>query len=249
MTTIRWLGQAGFEIIASTGESCLIDPYLSDWCAQVLAESAACRRSRSIRAATRPTLVVFSHWHDDHLDPYAIPIIARSSPGTVFVGPPSCALRCIGWGIGPSRVVALDRGKSAQIGPFTITAGFARHEVPGMLAEDAISIAIDVGERRIFHSGDTEYDARQKAIRASGDIDVGLFVINGTGGNMNAREAAFLAAELGVGVAIPMHYGMWRTEKYGTGATLDPLEFARHFETATGRKAVVLKHGETFAVR
>jgi hypothetical protein len=61
---------------------------------------------------------------------------------------------------------------------------------------------------------------------------VGLFVINGTGSNMNLREAAFLAAELDVGVAIPMHYGMWQREKYGLEATLDPDEFVRRFQNA-----------------
>lgn len=247
MTTIRWLGQAGFEIVAPGGGSCLIDPYLSDWCRQY-SQNPRVPPIAIAPESVRATLVVTSHWHDDHLDPHSIPIIARSSPECIFVGPPSCTLRCVGWGIDPGRVAPLDRGESLEIGEFTVTAGFARHEVPGMLAEDAISIAVDVGGRRIFHSGDTEYDSRQKAIRASGDIDVGLFVINGTGGNMNAREAAFLAAELDVRVAIPMHYGMWRTEKYGAGATLDPAEFARGFEAMTGRPGVVLKHGETFAV-
>jgi L-ascorbate metabolism protein UlaG (beta-lactamase superfamily) len=117
-----------------------------------------------------------------------------------------------------------------------------------MLAEDAISIAIEVAGRRIFHSGDTEYDARVKALGAGRRIDIGLFVINGTGGNMNAREAAFLAAEMGVETAIPMHYGMWRPEKYGEEATLDPSEFADCFTAATGRRAVILEHGKRIAI-
>jgi L-ascorbate 6-phosphate lactonase len=113
-----------------------------------------------------------------------------------------------------------------------------------MLVEDAISVTVEVAGRRIYHSGDTEYDSRIYAIRDRGPIDVGLFVINGTGGNMNSREAAFLAAELGVGTAIPMHYGMWRPEKYGPGATLDPHEFAHRFQALTGRPGLVLEHGK-----
>jgi L-ascorbate 6-phosphate lactonase len=247
VTTIRWLGQSGFEIVAPGGASCLTDPYLSDWCAKFSSNPRVPPVVLDPSEA-RPAVVVTSHWHDDHLDPYSIPIIAKSSPETVFVGPPSCAVRCVWWGIEEGRVIALDRGESCTVGPFRVTAGFARHDVPGMLAEDAISTAIEVAGRRIFHSGDTEYDSRIRPVRELGPIDVGLFVINGTGGNMNAREAAFLAAELDVGVAIPMHYGMWRTEKYGAGATLDPEEFARRFEAATGRPGVVLKHGETFAI-
>ena len=112
----------------------------------------------------------------------------------------------------------------------------------------AISVTVEVAGRRIYHSGDTEYDSRAYAVRARGPIDVGLFVINGTGGNMNLREAAFLAAELGVGVAIPMHYGMWRPEKYGPGATLDPDEFARRFQALSGRPGRVLEHGKPIAL-
>ncbi len=247
MTTLRWLGQSGFEIVEPGGVSCLTDPYLSDWCARFSSNPRVPPVALD-PAEARPALVVTSHWHDDHLDPEAIPIIARSSPETVFAGPPSCAIRCLWWGIEPHRVIALDRGQSCTVGPFRVTAGFARHDVAGMLAEDAISMAIEVAGKRIFHSGDTEYDLRIMPMRDHGPFDIGLFVINGTGGNMNAREAAFLAAELDVGLAVPMHYGMWRTEKYGEGATLDPHDFARRFEVATGRKGIVFEHGETFAI-
>lgn len=241
--TLRWLGQAGFEIVAPDGGSCLIDPYLSDWCARFSSNPRVPPIALD-PAKVRATVIVTSHWHDDHLDPEAIPIIARSSPETVFVGPRSSAVRYRWWGIPDERVVALRRGESVAVGAFSITAGFARHEVPGMLAEDAISVTVEMAGRRLFHSGDTEYDSRIRAIRDRGAIDVGLFVINGTGGNMNLREAAFLAAELDVGVAIPMHYGMWRQEKYGPGATLDPDEFSRRFHALTGRPGLVLEHGK-----
>ena len=245
--TLRWLGQAGFEITAPGGESCLIDPYLSDWCARFSANPRVPPIALD-PAKVRPTVVVTSHWHDDHLDPEAIPIIARSSPETVFVGPPSSTVRYRWWGVPDPRVVALGRGEATRVGPFTLAAGFARHEVPGMLVEDAISITVEVAGRRIYHSGDTEYDSRIYATRARGHIDVGLFVINGTGGNMNLREAAFLAAELEVGTAIPMHYGMWQPEKYGANATLDPDEFIRRFEALTGRPGRVLEHGTAIAL-
>ena len=244
MTKLKWLGQAGFEVVADAGDTLLIDPYLSDWCKE-FSQNPRVPPIPIPPDAVRAEVVVASHWHEDHLDPGTIRGIAKASPGTVFVGPPSCALRCHHWGIDPRRISSLERGQSLEVGPFTITAGFARHEVPGMLTEDAISIAIDVDGHRIFHSGDTEYDARVKATRASVNIDVGLFVINGTGGNMNVREAAFLAAEMEVGLAIPMHYGMWRPEKYGEGATLDPSEFVTCFEAATGRRGLILQHAES----
>src|ERR1700681_2938611 len=169
--TLRWLGQAGFEIVAPGGGSCLIDPYLSDWCARFSSNPRVPPIALD-PAKVRPTVVVTSHWHDDHLDPEAIPIIARSSPETVFVGPPSSAIRYRWWGIPDERVVALRRGESVAVGTFNITAGFPRHEVPGMLAEDAISVTVEMAGRRLFHSGDTDYDSRIRTIRDRGPIDV-----------------------------------------------------------------------------
>ena len=213
MTTIRWLGQAGFEITASAGESCLIDPYLSDWCAQY-SQNPRVPPIALDPAATRPTLVVFSHWHDDHLDPYSIPIIARSSPATRFRRTAILRLRCIGWGIEASRVVALARGELHANRPVR---GHRRLRPSRSAGHARRRRDFDRHRRRRVIASSTRATPNttpgMKAIRASGDIDVGMFVINGTGGNMNAREAAFLATELGVGVAIPMHYGMWRTRE------------------------------------
>ena len=245
--TLRWLGQAGFEITAPGGGTCLVDPYLSNWCEP----NTGSRRivpPAVDAAAIRPDLVLTTHWHEDHLDPEGIRIIAEASPGTVFAGPPSNTVRCLRWGIESHRLISLSRGDSFEHGPFGITAGFARHEVPGFLSEDAISLSIVVAGRRIYHSGDTEYDSRIRAIKTLGPIDLGLFVINGTGGNMNAREAAFLAAELDALTALPMHYGMWEASNYGADATLDPHDFARRFESLTGRKAIVMEHGQIITV-
>lgn len=245
--TVRWLGQAGFEITAPDGSTCLIDPYLSNWCEPNTG-------SRRIvpppidPAEARPTLVLTTHWHEDHLDPDGIRVIAEASPETVFAGPPSNTVRCARWGIGSERLVSLAQGDSFEHGPFRVAAGFARHEVPGFLCEDAISLSIVVAGKRIYHSGDTEYNSRIRPIKALGPIDLGLFVINGSGGNMNAREAAFLAAELDVRTAVPMHYGMWEASNYGPEATLDPDDFARRFEALTGRRAIVMEHGGTVAV-
>src|SRR5205085_9451766 len=124
---LRWLGQAGFEITEAGGQSCLIDPYLSDWCGRFSANPRVPPIALD-PAQARPTVLVTSHWHDDHLDPEAVPVIARSSPETVFVGPPSSAIRYRWWGAPADRVVGLRRGESVAVGAFTITAGFARHD-------------------------------------------------------------------------------------------------------------------------
>jgi L-ascorbate 6-phosphate lactonase len=230
---ITWLGQAGYEIRAPDGATLMIDPYLSD---DVERELGTAR------------VLVATHWHPDHLDPPLCRSLARRSARTVFVGPPGNASRLRGWNVDAERIHDLERGASYSHAGFTVHAGFARHDVPGWLCEDAICVAIDVAGVRIFHSGDTEYDARLAAMRAHGPFDVGMFVINGGGGCMNADEAALMAHRLAPAIAVPCHYGMWSVEDYGPGATLDPARFADVCARLGGPETCTLEHAGTLRV-
>lgn len=89
---------------------------------------------------------------------------------------------------------------------------------------------------RIYHTGDTEYDLRLRALAydAERPIDVMMTVINGTGGNMNAHEAALLAWQLGPTVAIPMHHILWKDFTGGEQATNDPQLFAQTYQRLGG---------------
>ncbi len=245
---ITWLGQAGFAVLAPGGQVCLLDPYLSDWAYR---EAGIHRIVPIVRDphAIEATVVATSHWHEDHHDPDSIKAIAAADPSTVFVGPPANMARCQQWQIARDRTRSLGRGESVIVGPFAVHASFARHDVPGWICEDAISIVVEVAGVRIFHSGDTEYDSRILGALASGPIHVGLFAINGTGGNMNTAEAALLAYRLRPRLAIPMHYGMWADEDYGPGATLDPSEFVDVYRRLSGEEARILVPGETIKVQ
>ena len=64
--------------------------------------------------------------------------------------------------------------------------------------------------------------------------------MNGTAGNMNAHEAALLAWQQRAHLAIPFHYGLWRDEDYGEGATLDPATFAGTYRRLHPEGAVLI---------
>jgi L-ascorbate 6-phosphate lactonase len=239
---IRWLGQAGYSITASDGAVCWIDPYLSDLVEHELGMARIVPAPVDPRVE-RVDVVVITHWHQDHLDIPTCLTIAEASPGTVFVSPPSCVARLAGRGLHRERLRELVRGTRVQADPFLLRATFARHEVPGWLTEDAVGLVVETGQRRIFHSGDTEYDGRCLEARAYGPFDVGMFVGNGSGGNMTMREAALMAHELQPRLAVPAHYGMWSNATYGLTATLDPTEFVDYCARLGGPPTVVLDHG------
>jgi len=244
---LTWLGQSGYAIEDPDGSLCLVDPYLSDYAEEEL----GVRRVAPVvldPSETRATAVVSTHWHHDHLDLPTCQALARANPDTLFVGPPSIQPRLVGQGVAADRIVPLERGSSTVCGPFTLHGVFARHEVPGFLTEDALGVVIEVGGVRILHGGDTEYDSRLLSVRRRGPFDVGIFVINGSGGNMNALEAALLAHQIAPEVAIPSHYGMWAPEDYGPDATLDPALFTEACTKLGGPPSRVLELGERMTV-
>ncbi len=112
------------------------------------------------------------------------------------------------------RVNAIIEGETFTFRDVRITAVAARHlaGIPGWEVPDAIGLLIETEGLRIYHTGDTEYDLRLRALAYDKDrpIDVMLAVINGTGGNMNAHEAALLAWHIRPRVLMPMHHILWK---------------------------------------
>ncbi|HEX6695637.1 MAG TPA: MBL fold metallo-hydrolase [Solirubrobacteraceae bacterium] len=78
--------------------------------------------------------------------------------------------------------------------------------------------AFTLGGRRVAHLGDLgQRDLREEQARALGTVDL-LFVPVGGGPTIGAEQAAAIAARLGAGVVVPMHY---RTERIDF---LEPVE-------------------------
>lgn len=221
-----WLYQAGFAVKSPGGTVVLVDPYLSD------AALRSYNQPRNVPPPLDPAEVVVdailaTHPHEDHLDPDALPALA-AHPGTQVVGPVSVVEAAVGYGVDRARATAVACGQPTTIGDIEIEAVFARHMFDLEPTPDAVGYLLTVGGVRIYHAGDTEYDARI-VTDTKGRVDVSLVCINGTTGNMNAHEAALLAWQQGAALAVPMHYGLWRDADYGAGATLDPALFASTF--------------------
>jgi L-ascorbate metabolism protein UlaG (beta-lactamase superfamily) len=246
-----WLGGTGFVFKTAAGTQIYVDPYFSNCVAAIFGVERAFPAPISAEEA-HPDLLIATHWHEDHLDPEGLPIVARSSQ-TQFLGPPSCLSRLLGWLIPRDRVSELSVGQTHIFRDVTITAVAARHlaGVPGWESDDAIGLLLDFGGLRVYHSGDTEYDLRLRALAydKAHPIDVCMLVINGAGGNMNAHEAALLGWQLGAGTLVPMHHILWRDFTGGEQATLDPQLLVDTYRRLGGTGAVkLLDVGEGFVL-
>lgn len=237
-----WLSGTGFVFKTSAGTQVFVDPYFTNCAAQIFGVHRAVPPPVPVEEA-QPDLVIASHWHEDHLDPEGLPILARRS-NTQFLCPPSCRSRLLGWGVAGDRVAALSEGQSHTFRDVQITALPARHlaGIPGWEVPDAIGLLIEAEGLRIYHTGDTEYDLRLRALAFDKErpIDVMMVVINGAGGNMNAHEAALLAWHIRPKIAIPMHHILWKDFTGGEQATLDPQQFADTYRRLGGSGEVKL---------
>ena len=237
-----WLSGTGFVLKTPAGTQIYIDPYFSNCVSQIFGVERAVPPPIPVEEA-QPDLVVATHWHEDHLDPEGLPVLARRS-ATEFLCPPSGRSRLLGWLVPGQRVTAISEGQTHTFRDVQITAVPARH-VSGTLGwevPDAIGLLIEAAGVRVYHTGDTEYDLRLRALAydQKHPIDAMLTVINGAGGNMNAHEAALLAWHIRPKIVVPMHHILWKDFTGGEQATLDPNLFAETYGRLGGTGQVKL---------
>ena len=253
-----WLGQSGF-LLKWDGAYALLDPYLSD----SLTEKYAGTATEHIRLTERclapatldfVTVVASSHVHTDHCDAATLRPLAdvltaqgRSLPLVL----PKAVRALAGPRLGERGIdfLPLDAGEELQVGPFAFRAVPAAH--PTVERDSAgrhlyLGYVVRFGPWTLYHSGDTVwYDGLSDALR-SFRVDVALLPINGNdpsrgvAGNLDGREAASLAREIGARVVIPQHF-----EMFGFN-TASPEEFVRTCDRL-GQDYAVLRCGERWS--
>ncbi len=250
-----WLGQSGF-LVQWQAHHLLVDPYLSDSLTHKYAatDKPHVRMTERVVAPERLNfidVVTSSHNHTDHLDKDTLIALMRANSRMQLVVPEANR------GFVADRLgVALEypRGITAQetkrLGVFEITGVPAAH--PDLDKDEwgrhkFLGYIIRCGDFRIYHSGDTLLYPGMVPKLACFEVDVALLPINGdfperrVAGNLNGREAATLAREIGAALAIPCHYDMFEFN------TASPDEFVRACQEL-GQPCRVLRAGERFSL-
>ena len=237
---IHWLGQGGFAFKAHTGDVIVVDPYLSD---SANGDGSA---ARLVDIPVRPKdvrldFLFLTHDHLDHTDPQTAPVLAQNNPDATIVCPPSSGQHLTKLGVPGTQIRTAMPGQSLEF------PNFVAHVVAAEHSEDSVGFVFEFSGKgsesdnvAVYITGDTEYnDALAAAVEEFGP-DVLLVPINGRWGNMDAAQAAKLAAEVAPREVIPMHYGMFAAN------TADPNDFLALLAAATGADPeivpVVMKH-------
>ena len=243
-----WLGQSGF-LVQYRGRHLLIDPYLSDSLTKKYADTDKphVRMTERVIAPERLDfidVVTSSHNHTDHLDAETLVPLLRANPRLKLIIPEAnrnfVAQRL---GIGPTRPIGLNDGASVTVAGFHFTAIPSAHED---LSSQYMGYIIRFGPWTLYHPGDTvRYEGMAERLRQC-PIDVAILPINGraperrVAGNLDGREAANLAKDIGARLVIPCHYEMFEFN------TASPDEFVAE-AGRIGQPCRVLRPGERFS--
>jgi len=251
-----WLGQAGFAV-AGNDATALIDPFLSP------------HRGRRYEPWVSPSdfdgvdVVLCTHEHIDHFDAASAPGIADASPAAVFVVPAPIVDMVADAGIADERILGVQPGEEHEVAGITVHVVPARH---GVTMEDAygfgehlsgglvrfVGYVLEAGGVRLYHAGDTiHYDGMEATVGAL-KPDVALLPVNGRHaereargivGNLNEREAAWLADAIGAPTLVPMHHDLFVGNLGSAAAVVDAAD-----EEDRDVMVVVPKRGAAFTL-
>ena len=218
-----FLGQEGF-LVKYQDTYLLIDGYLTDYVDRHSAVTAV-RWRRSYPSPIAPEELDFvdfvfcTHEHDDHADPDTLAAVARVSKKARFIVPAPAAELIAGFGVEKGHILPALADEEMTLGPVRVTPVPAAHEELTRDAQGhyrALGYRIALGNIELFHAGDCcPYDGLEERLKG---IDLALLPVNGRDyyrtaqgiiGNMDAREAALLAAHVGAKLIIPMHVGLY----------------------------------------
>jgi L-ascorbate metabolism protein UlaG (beta-lactamase superfamily) len=218
-----WLGQSGF-LAQWRGAHLLLDPYLSDSLTRKYAgtDKPHVRLSERVIAPEKLAFVeavTSSHNHTDHLDAETLlPISEKNRDVKLLVPRASEEFAWERLKHGNPNLVGIDAGERVSLGSFIIHAIPAAHntlEIDASGRHRFLGYVVEAGPWRVYHSGDTlRYPTMADRLRPF-NVDVALLPINGdrperrVAGNLDGREAARLAKDIGAKCVIPCHYDLF----------------------------------------
>jgi len=227
-----WLGQAGFRLrdrSAAQSPVVYLDPFLTP------SDARSWQAPVSSAELAQADVVCVSHEHTDHFDRPALQA-AASQPGARFtlVLPRPLVSDAAALGIPKDRIVGAQPDQTLEHNGVRVHAVPARH---GVNASDSynfgeqlsdglvryLGYVVELGGVRVYHAGDcVPYDGQAERVGAL-HPDLALLPINGRDffretehnivGNMDAREAARLANDIGAHLLVPMHWELFEQNR------------------------------------
>jgi len=236
---IFWLWQNTFILKDSNGTLVAIDPHLvKNPNAQYLSEPPIKPEELQV------DYVFCTHDHWDHADPRALPLIAQSSPKTIFLGTQECRQRFLNVGIPLERTQGLDAGVTAKFDGFKVT---PLYSVPPKVATSIrltthFGYVFDFDPIRLYNFGDSTPDTVADPTSVLEEVakyhpEIAIFPIIGDYPARRPEDAVTFARTLKPKVVIPGHYGCF------SDRTIDPNVFLKLMKSVPDIETVIIRSG------
>lgn len=223
---LKYFSHSSFMITASNGKIILIDPFLDD-------NPNSPVKSDEVSA----DYIILTHAHGDHLGD-SFKIAKRTDP--LFICVNELANYCSGKGF-RAHNMHIGGAYNFDFGRVKFTIAHHGSVTPdNIYGGEAAGVLITIGNKTIYHAGDTGLFYDMKLIGEMNSIDYMLLPIgdNFTMGIDDAVKAVELANPK---VAVPMHYNTFPIIK------ADPNEFKSKIEKLN-KKSIVLEFGQEIEI-
>ena len=200
---VTWLTQAGL-LFENDKITALVDPYLSDSC-----DVDGKRRIPVDESFLEvdPDVILITHSHPYHLDKATLDkLLSRASKEVTILAGGAAYKKLRSFGYSHNVVLLTPHTVWSECG-VTFYSVKAEHS-----ERDAVGFILDDGDKTYYVSGDTLYnfDVIDDCLDLVEDgVDYAFLPINGRGNNMNAKDAADFAYEIGAKCGVPIHYGLF----------------------------------------
>ena len=203
---VTWLTHSGL-LFKNDRLTVLVDPYLSDSLGE---KCEKMKRRLAIDESfleLSPDVILVTHSHPDHLDAATLDkFLSRKDKEITVLASAAAYEKLVSLGYSHNLVLLSPHSVWSESG-VTFYAVKAEHS-----ERDAVGFILDDGEKTYYVSGDTLYnfDVIDDCLDLVEDgVDYAFLPINGKSNNMNAKDAADFAYEIGAKCAIPVHYGLF----------------------------------------
>ena len=202
---VTWLTQAGF-LFKSSRLEILVDPYLADTMGEINPKKARKIPVDESCFDIKPDLILITHDHVDHCNEETLKRFLGTSEKPITILASESAYNHLLPLAEDHNLVLLAPHTVWSEGGITFYSVHAEHS-----DRSAVGFILDDGKKTYYVSGDTlyNYDVIDDVLDLVEDgVDYAFLPINGRGNNMNAKDAADFAYEIGAKNAIPTHYGL-----------------------------------------
>lgn len=200
-TSLNYVVQAGFVLKSKKGTTLGVDLYLTD-CVERF-DHFKRLSPKVMDPSTKLDFVVCSHWHLDHFDIDAMPLL-MSNGKTRLVCCEDCKDHVKNLNLDESRVTYVSVGDTVKCNDITVHAVFCDH---GTGAPLAVGFVFEVDGYKVYLAGDTALRLdKAPEVAKYGPFDVMMAPINGAFGNLNEPENVELCKYHRPKLSVPCHF-------------------------------------------